>query len=127
MTGIEVQEIYDSVQKLSPSAVTRRLAELAALTKKTGQDIRVGSESVEDAFFGDSGKGAVVAKINRLYTGNGPVFSLRYNGGGNAGHEAIIDGKKLVTNQLPMGVVEESATAAISRGMVVHPEDLLTE
>src|SRR3989344_8493255 len=90
-------------------------------------DKRPNSASVEDAFFGDSGKGAVVAKLNERLAKKGKVFSLRANGGANAGHEADINGKKIVTHQIPMGVVKEGATAFISRGMVLHPEDVLIE
>lgn len=89
--------------------------------------IRPNSYSVEDAFFGDSGKGSVVAKFNEILMQNGRLYSLRYNGGANAGHEADINGKEIITHQLPMAVVKENATAFIARGMVLHPEDLLTE
>jgi adenylosuccinate synthase len=85
------------------------------------------SASVEDAFFGDSGKGSVVAKLNERLAKNGKVFSLRPNGGANAGHEADINGKKIVTHQMPMAVVKEGATAFFSRGEVLHPEDGLIE
>lgn len=89
--------------------------------------IRQNSLSVEDAFFGDSGKGSVVAKFNEILMRDGKLYSMRYNGGANAGHEANINGKEIITHQLPMVVVKEGATAFITRGMVLHPEDLLTE
>lgn len=85
------------------------------------------SISVEDVFFGDSGKGRVVAEFNRLLSKKKKLISVRYNGGANAGHEVHINGKQLVTHQLPMAVVEESATALMLRGMVIHPQDLVTE
>ncbi|MFW5703743.1 MAG: adenylosuccinate synthetase [Patescibacteria group bacterium] len=88
--------------------------------------IRPRSISVEDAFFGDSGKGAVVAKLNARY-GKKSLYSLRYNGGANAGHETFIHGKRIVTKQLPMAVIQEQATAFISRGVVLHVNDLLYE
>lgn len=88
---------------------------------------RPNSISIEDAFFGDSGKGAVIAKFNRIFSQKNKLYSLRYNGGGNAGHEAMIGGKMVVTHHLPMAVVQEGATAIIGRGMLIHPEDLLIE
>lgn len=89
---------------------------------------RPNSISIEDVFFGDSGKGSVIAKYNSILANDQyPLYSLRYNGGGNAGHEAYIHGKKVVTHQLPMGVVQENAVAVISRGMLIHPEDLQSE
>ncbi|MEK7558830.1 MAG: adenylosuccinate synthetase [Patescibacteria group bacterium] len=90
-------------------------------------DKRPLSVSIEDAFFGDSGKGAVIAKINRIYSKKYKLYTLRYNGGGNAGHEAEIDGKMVVTHHLPMGVMQENSTSIIGRGMLIHPEDLLLE
>lgn len=90
--------------------------------------IRPNSYSVEDAFFGDSGKGAVIAKLNENFsTKTGRLYSMRPNGGSNAGHEADINGIKIVTHQIPMAVVKEGATAFITRGMRLHPEDALTE
>src|SRR5581483_8464855 len=68
---------------------------------------RPNSISIEDAYFGDSGKGAVIAKLNRIYSKKYTLYSLRYNGGGNAGHESQIDGKLIVTHHLPMGVVQD--------------------
>jgi adenylosuccinate synthase len=88
---------------------------------------RPNSISVEDVFFGDSGKGSVVAKFNHLLSRKWDVVSLRYNGGANAGHETLLYGKSIVTHQLPMGVIQEGVTAIISRGMLIHPEDLVTE
>jgi adenylosuccinate synthase len=96
-------------------------------TTSENSGIRPNSYSVEDAFFGDSGKGAVVAKLNEMFARNGRLYSMRYNGGSNAGHEADINGKKIVTHQIPMAVVKEGATAFIPRGMRLHPEDALTE
>src|SRR3990170_6946116 len=62
-----------------------------------------------------------------MLTKQGRLFSLRFNGGANAGHETNIYGKKIVTHQIPMAVVKEGATAFMLRGMVVHPEDALIE
>lgn len=97
------------------------------MKKKNNLNKRPLSVSIEDAFFGDSGKGAVIAKLNRIYSKKYQVYSLRYNGGGNAGHEAEIDGKKVVTHHLPMAVMQEDSTAIMGRGMLIHPEDLLLE
>jgi adenylosuccinate synthase len=90
-------------------------------------NVRPLSVSVEDVFFGDSGKGSVVAKlIGQMMTDQG-LLSLRFNGGANAGHETMFNGKRVITHQLPMAVIFENATALISRGMVLNPEDLGTE
>lgn len=93
---------------------------------KTSQK-RKNSISIEDAFFGDSGKGRITAEFNRILQKKGKLFSLRYNGGANAGHECYIDGKQIVTHQLPMAVIENGATALMTRGVLIHPQDLLIE
>lgn len=89
---------------------------------------RLNSVSIEDALFGDGGKGAKTVKVNKRFRDKGmDVFSFRANGGANAGHETFIDGKLIVTNQLPSGVLQEGVTPVMSRGMIVHPRDLLLE
>lgn len=127
MANNEILSLYRQLQECESidSQFPSKIIESIDLLKKP--NARPNSFSIEDAFFGDSGKGSVVAKFNHLLSQKSPVISLRWNGGANAGHETYADGKKIVTHQLPMGVIEEEATAIISRGMVVHPEDLLTE
>lgn len=101
---------------------------------KNCHSLRPNSYSVEDVFFGDSGKGSVIAKLNHLlvarFISNNTaphLVSLRFNGGPNAGHESYCNGKKVVTHQIPMGVTEENVIAVVSRGMVIHPEDFKHE
>lgn len=89
--------------------------------------VRTNSVSIYDTAFGDSGKGAVTAKLNRILNKEHTLFSLSPNGGRNAGHEAEIDGRKIVTHQLPMAVVEAGATALMTRGKVLDPIDLIFE
>jgi adenylosuccinate synthase len=88
---------------------------------------RPNSVVVEDAFFGDSGKGSVAIKLAEYLVKKGKIHILRYNGGANAGHETLYHGTKVTTHQLPIGIVKEDATAYITRGVVLNPEDLLYE
>ncbi|MDO8638270.1 MAG: adenylosuccinate synthetase [Candidatus Daviesbacteria bacterium] len=129
MNSFQILQIYHSIKSLSEKNIDKTFSDLIQQTflRSNHQSTRPNSISVEDAFFGDSGKGAVVAKLNNIFKKKGKVYSLRYNGGANAGHEAIINGVPIVTHQLPMGVIQKNTTAIISRGMVIHPEDLLTE
>lgn len=129
MTSTQILQIYHSLKSLSEKEIDHTFPELIQqnLLNLSPQFSRPNSISIEDAFFGDSGKGAVVAKLNRLLKKRGKVYSLRYNGGANAGHETFIKGVPIVTHQLPMGVIQKDTMAIISRGMVIHPEDLLTE
>lgn len=125
MPTAEVLRIYSDLKKnQDPNILSNPMGKYISSPTR---ERRPYSASVEDAFFGDSGKGAVVAKFNEILTTQGRLYSLRYNGGANAGHEADINGKKIVTHQIPMAVVKEGATAFMLRGMVIHPEDALTE
>jgi adenylosuccinate synthase len=78
---------------------------------------------VIDLSRGDSGKGKVshwLAKTNQ-YT-----HSLRFNGGGNAGHTIYHEGKKFVTHQVPAGVFY-GIRSVIGPGCVINPLKLETE
>lgn len=52
--------------------------------------------------YGDEGKGKVV---NYLAKTNNYDYCMRYNGGANAGHTIYNDGKKIVTHQIPSGLL----------------------
>ena len=121
MSSGTIRDIYKST--LNGSIKTQPKVSI----NTTPNGFRSNCVCVEDAFFGDSGKGAVVAKFNKLLNKKKNLVSIRFNGGANAGHESKLGEKLVVTHQLPMGVIAEGATAIISRGMVIHPEDLLTE
>lgn len=89
---------------------------------------RKNSVYIGDTAFGDSGKGIVAAEFNRLLVVRfGRVYSLRVNGGGNAGHDMEIDGIPFLVNQLPAAVAQENAVALITRGMVFNPRDAVLE
>ena len=91
------------------------------------QSSRPNSISVEDAFFGDSGKGSVVVKCIGMFKKAQSAYSLRFNGGANAGHETLYNGKVITTHQLPIGLIFENTTSFITRGAVIHPQDLVAE
>jgi len=118
----QIYEIYNEVQNgdylIPPNGES---------IKKPKTGFRPNCVCIEDAFFGDSGKGSVVAKFNEILNENKNLVTLRFNGGANAGHETLMDGKIVVTHQLPMGVTCAGAKAIITRGMLIHPEDLLSE
>lgn len=89
---------------------------------------RKNSVYIGDTAFGDSGKGIVTAEFNRLFAVRfGRVYSLRVNGGGNAGHDMEIDGVPFLVNQLPAAVGQENAVALITRGTVFNPRDAVLE
>jgi len=78
--------------------------------------------SVIGAQWGDEGKG----KIIDLIADRADVV-VRFQGGANAGHTVIVDGKKHVFHLLPSGVLHEGKLNVIGNGVVVDPEQLLKE
>jgi len=117
-------QLQDIIAKSEPMA---RIPSSNVSLSHPPESFRPSVISIEDAFFGDSGKGAVTAKFNHILNQHKNLFTMRFNGGANAGHETYIHGKLIVTHQVPTGVVCEGATALMTRAMVLHPEDLLLE
>jgi len=72
--------------------------------------------------WGDEGKGKVVD----LLTDRVSVVA-RFQGGHNAGHTLVIDGKKTVLHLIPSGILRENVVCVIGNGVVLHPEALLEE
>lgn len=78
---------------------------------------------VLDLSRGDCGKGKV---SHHLASTNNYTHSLRFNGGGNAGHTIYHEGKKFVTHQVPAGVFH-GIRSVIGPGCVINPEKLIKE
>ena len=72
--------------------------------------------------WGDEGKGKVVD----LLTDNADAV-VRFQGGHNAGHTLVIDGKKTVLHLIPSGILRERVQCLIGNGVVLAPDALLTE
>lgn len=77
---------------------------------------------IVDLQYGDCGKGKVA---HYLCQKNKYSHVVRYNGGSNAGHTMYHNGKKVVTHQIPVGVMF-GIKSIIGPGCVVDPE-LLTQ
>ena len=73
------------------------------------------------AQWGDEGKG----KITDYFAEKADVV-VRFQGGNNAGHTVVVDGKKYKFHLLPSGVVR-GKKALIGAGVVVDPKVLLEE
>ena len=52
---------------------------------------------------------------------------VRYQGGNNAGHTLVVDGKKQVLRLIPSGILRPGCTCVIGNGVVVNPEALMGE
>ncbi len=72
--------------------------------------------------WGDEGKGKVVDLLTDRVSG-----VARFQGGHNAGHTLVVDGKKTVLRLLPSGMLQENVMCMIGNGVVVSPEALLAE
>ena len=72
--------------------------------------------------WGDEGKGKVVDLLAQEYD-----IVCRYQGGHNAGHTIVVDGKKIALHLIPSGILNPQATNIIGNGVVVSPEALLKE
>ncbi len=72
--------------------------------------------------WGDEGKG----KIVDLLTENADKV-VRFQGGHNAGHTLVINGKKTVLHLIPSGILHDNVQCYIGNGVVLSPAALLTE
>jgi adenylosuccinate synthase len=72
--------------------------------------------------WGDEGKGKLVDFITPNYD-----IVARFQGGANAGHTLIIDGKKFVLHLIPSGVFRPNCINIIGNGVVIDPISLVEE
>ncbi|MDN3637268.1 adenylosuccinate synthase [Simiduia curdlanivorans] len=72
--------------------------------------------------WGDEGKG----KIVDLLTDQVSIVA-RFQGGHNAGHTLVINGKKTVLHLIPSGILREGVSCLIGNGVVLSPEALMKE
>jgi adenylosuccinate synthase len=72
--------------------------------------------------WGDEGKG----KITDLLSEKCDVV-VRYQGGNNAGHTIIVDGKKIVLHLIPSGILHPHSVSVIGHGVVFEPEAFCME
>src|SRR6056297_2708642 len=77
---------------------------------------------VVGAQWGDEGKGKIVDWLSE----RADVIA-RFQGGHNAGHTLVIDGKVYKLNALPSGVVRCGKLSVIGNGVVLDPWHLVTE
>ncbi len=72
--------------------------------------------------WGDEGKGKIVDWLSERAD-----VVVRFQGGHNAGHTLVIDGKTYKLSLLPSGVVREDKKSIIGNGVVVDPWALVEE
>ncbi|MBT8191270.1 MAG: adenylosuccinate synthetase, partial [Bacteroidia bacterium] len=72
--------------------------------------------------WGDEGKGKIVDYLASNYD-----IICRFQGGPNAGHTIVIDGRKHVLHTIPSGVFRENVVNVIGNGVVIDPIVLAKE
>lgn len=72
--------------------------------------------------WGDEGKGKVVDLL-----GTHVDMVVRFQGGNNAGHTVVVNGKKTVLHLLPSGILNTHALCVIGPGVVLNPFVLFDE
>ncbi len=74
------------------------------------------------AQWGDEGKG----KIVDLFTQDADIV-VRFQGGNNAGHTLVVDGKQTVLHLVPSGALHTGKLCVIGNGVVIDPAILIEE
>lgn len=77
---------------------------------------------VVGAQWGDEGKGKVVDLLAQKLR-----WVVRFQGGNNAGHTLVVNGKKTVLHLVPSGMLQEGSVNVIGNGVVIDPEVLAHE
>lgn len=72
--------------------------------------------------WGDEGKGKIVDMLAKAYD-----VVVRYQGGHNAGHTIVVDGKKIALHLLPSGVLYPHCQNIIGNGVVIELGSLWRE
>lgn len=79
----------------------------------TGMKSRVGV--VLGAQWGDEGKGKLVDILSDKYD-----IAARFNGGDNAGHTVVKNGKKYAFHLVPCGILSQTTKNFLGNGCVVN-------
>lgn len=74
------------------------------------------------AQWGDEGKGKATDQLAKDVD-----FSVKYNGGNNAGHTVVVRGEKFALHLLPTGILSPRVTPVIGNGTVIDPKVLFQE
>jgi adenylosuccinate synthase len=72
--------------------------------------------------WGDEGKGKIVHLL-----GKEADYIVRYQGGPNAGHTVVFDGKHFVLHLIPAGILIPGKKCVIANGVVIDPASLMEE
>jgi adenylosuccinate synthase len=72
--------------------------------------------------WGDEGKGKIVDMLSQDID-----IVARFQGGANAGHTIVIDGKQIILHLIPSGILNPGVICVIGNGVVIDPAALTEE
>ncbi len=72
--------------------------------------------------WGDEGKGKVIDILSQSSD-----YIIRFQGGNNAGHTVVVNGKEFIFHLIPSGILHKDKICLIGNGVVVDPGILLSE
>jgi adenylosuccinate synthase len=72
--------------------------------------------------WGDEGKGKIVDLCTQFAS-----YIVRFQGGNNAGHTLVVEGKKFILHLIPSGILHPGKVCCIGNGVVVDPGVLIGE
>jgi len=74
------------------------------------------------AQWGDEGKGKIIDILSAKAD-----CVVRYQGGSNAGHTVVVDGKEYIFHLIPSGILHGGKICCIGNGVTIDPESLIKE
>ena len=74
------------------------------------------SIAILGCMWGDEAKAKIVD-----YLGSDADVVVRFQGGSNAGHTIVVEGKKYVFHTVPSGMLYENTKCIIGAGVVIDP------
>ena len=77
---------------------------------------------VVGAQWGDEGKGKIVDLLTRYAD-----YVVRFQGGNNAGHTLVVDGKQFIFHIIPSGILYAEKVCMIGNGVIIDPGVLIRE
>ena len=72
--------------------------------------------------WGDEGKGKIVDLLTEKAD-----YVVRFQGGNNAGHTLVVNGKKFIFHLVPSGILHPGKLCMIGNGVVLDPSVLIQE
>ena len=72
--------------------------------------------------WGDEGKGKIVDLLTEFSD-----YIVRFQGGNNAGHTLVVEGRKYIFHIIPSGILYDNKMCMIGNGVIIDPEVLLRE